>query len=129
MKKIFFCSVALSLTIGAFAQSDWKAPKEADALKNPFKGNAQALAEGKKIYTQMCVVCHGESGKGDGVAGKNLKPKPGNYTTAAFQSQTDGAIFWKLTHGKGAMAAYEKILEEKKRWQVVCYIRSLGAKK
>ena len=48
---------------------EWKAPPEADKLKNPYKENVEATAEGKKIYTQYCAVCHGDKGKGDGMAG------------------------------------------------------------
>jgi len=29
----------------------------------------------------MCTICHGDKGKGDGVAGAALNPRPGNFTT------------------------------------------------
>lgn len=40
-------------------------------------GNAK---NGKILYDQICAVCHGPTGKGDGVAGKALDPKPANFT-------------------------------------------------
>lgn len=106
-------------------ESDWKAPKTADALKNPFKGNAKATAEGKRIYEQMCVLCHGIKGKGNGEAGLTLDKKPANFLAFKFKKESDGVIFWKITNGKAPMAAYEELLTEDQRWQLVNYIREL----
>lgn len=106
-------------------ESDWKAPKTADALKNPFKGNAKATAEGKRIYEQMCVLCHGIEGKGNGEAGLTLDKKPANFLAFKVKKESDGVIFWKITNGKAPMAAYEELLTEDQRWQLVNYIREL----
>jgi mono/diheme cytochrome c family protein len=106
-------------------QPDWKVPKEANALKNPIKDSEQATIAGQKLFTSMCVVCHGNKGKGDGMAGMNLKPRPTNLTTAEMQEQTDGAIYWKLTEGRTPMASYKDIIKEEERWQLVNYIRKL----
>lgn len=114
--------VGMSLTNGDGTK--WVAPKSANAVKNPFKTNAAATAEGKKIYHQQCAVCHGAKGKGDGVAGMSLTPKPANFTKEIVQAQTDGAIFWKLTTGRTPMAGYEKSLSAKQRWGLVNYIRT-----
>ena len=103
----------------------WEAPKEADNIKNPLTDNSIATVDGKKLYTKMCVICHGNKGKGDGVAGMALKPKPTNLTTTDVQQQTDGAIYWKLTEGRAPMAAYKASLSEDERWQLVNYIRQL----
>ncbi len=125
----FFSIIFLSLIIlsqNLLAQTTpWVAPKESNALKNPLHGDENAILEGKKIYDQLCAVCHGNKGKGDGVAGLSLKPKPANFTAAAIQGQTDGALYWKLTMGRPPMAPYKDILTETKRWQLVNYIRSL----
>ena len=110
-------------------QNEWKVPVEADKITNPLKGIATASVEGKKLYIQMCTVCHGEKGKGDGVAGISLQPKPGNFTTPKVQGQTDGALFWKITEGRPPMAKYKDILTENQRWQLVNYIRTFEAKK
>lgn len=104
---------------------DWVAPKSADNLKNPLTGNLNATNEGKKMFKQMCSICHGDKGKGDGMAGMTLKPRPSNFTTKKVQDQSDGAIFWKLTEGRAPMASYKKTLTETQRWQLVNYIRQL----
>jgi mono/diheme cytochrome c family protein len=106
-------------------KEEWKAPKEADALKNPLKESTEASLAGQKLYNNMCAICHGNKGKGDGMGGMSLKPRPTNITTAKTQLQTDGAIYWKITEGRAPMASYKTILSEEQRWQLVNYIRKL----
>ena len=106
----------------------WIAPKEANNLKNPYAGNSEAIKAGKKIYIQLCVICHGDKGKGDGMAGVALNPKPSNFSSEKVQAQSDGAIFWKMSNGRAPMAAYKELIPEKERWQLVAYIRTLKSK-
>ena len=108
-----------------FSQTGWKAPDSADQIKNPYKGNEKATLAGKKLYVQNCAICHGNKGKGDGMAGMALKPRPANLTKDVVQKQTDGAIFWKMTEGRAPMAAYKEALTAEQRWQLVNFIRSL----
>jgi mono/diheme cytochrome c family protein len=107
-------------------EKNWTAPASANKLKNPVKGNTTATIAGKKIYKQMCAICHGNKGKGDGVAGVSLNPRPANFWKEKIQSQTDGAIYWKLTEGRSPMAGYKASLSDKKRWQLINYIRTFS---
>ncbi|NVB82559.1 MAG: c-type cytochrome [Kofleriaceae bacterium] len=51
------------------------------------------VQEARQTFQTLCVTCHGESGRGDGIAAKNLDPKPRNYTDKAWQaSVTDDQI-------------------------------------
>jgi len=109
--------------------SDWAAPKEADALKNPYPVTEASLQVAKAKFQQLCSICHGEKGRGDGVAGMALKPKPANFTSSKIQSESDGALYWKMTNGRAPMAAYKDILSEKERWQLVNYIRTFKKSK
>jgi len=110
------------------AQDAWKGPVEAEKLNSPFSlDDEKIIGKGEKIFGKMCWTCHGENGEGDGVAGENLAPKPSNFTDKEIQSQSDGAFYWKITHGRGNMIAYEDALSDDQRWQLVAFIRSLGA--
>lgn len=127
--KLILLSIGLiTMTNLVDAQTTWVAPSDADQLKNPFANNEDAIKKGKKLYAQFCTICHGDKGKGDGMAGSALKPKPANFTLESIQVQTDGAIFWKMAEGRPPMAAYKDILSEVQRWQLVAYIRTLNNK-
>jgi mono/diheme cytochrome c family protein len=121
---IMVCSFGLKVSGQKF-----NAPAWADTLKNPLKNNAAAAAEGKKLYTQYCVVCHGEKGKGDGPSVAGLQKKPANHTTEEFQKQSDGVIFWKISNGSSPMPGFKSALKTKQMWQLVNYTRTFAAKK
>lgn len=129
MKKFLFIIISILLLVSfsfyTLNQQRWVAPKEADKIKNPITKNSGSIARGKAKYTQLCFVCHGTKGKGDGIGGMALKPRPANLTSSLVQSQTDGAIFWKISTGRPPMASYKEILTESQRWDVINYIRTL----
>src|ERR1035438_8625109 len=88
---------AIVICITALAQQKvFTAPPTADAMQNPFKANESAAANGKVTYTTFCVPCHGDKGRGDGVAASGLSKPPADHSSAKVQAQTDGAIFWKV---------------------------------
>ena len=123
---VFCLILGTAILDNAYGQTPWNSPPSANSLKNPYAGNANATAAGKVLFKQLCAICHGDRGKGDGLAGMSLKPRPANFTRDAVQSQTDGAIFWKMTAGRAPMASYKSVLTEQQRWQLVNYIRQLG---
>lgn len=48
-----------------------------ELIKNP---SPEMLSRGEEIYKTTCLTCHGENGKGDGIAGKGLNPPPRNFS-------------------------------------------------
>lgn len=107
----------------------WAAPSSADKLKNPLAGIEKVSEETKKNFNQDCVTCHGNEGKGDGPTSNLLEIPPADLTSAKVQKQSDGAIFWKITTGKGYMPSFKKTFKDKQRWEMVNYIRLLGKNK
>lgn len=126
-KLILFLVIAMGYH--SFAQEKWTVAKQAELLTNPIANNASHTANGAKIYQKLCVACHGINGKGDPVAIKAMHPRPADFTDAAFQNQSDGTIYWKITKGRGVMAAYESMLSETQRWEVVNYLRTFNPSK
>jgi mono/diheme cytochrome c family protein len=112
---------------GASGQGAWEAPAADKAKKNPLPGGAKAVETGKKVAQVNCVLCHGESGKGNGPGAAALNPKPADWTSKRVQDESDGELFWKISNGRGPMPSW-KHLPETDRWSVVYYIRSLKAK-
>ena len=129
-KKLIALLIIIAFTDKAISQTrKFPSPPSADALSNPFKGNAEATAEGKKIYTLYCVTCHGSKGKGDGIAAPGLSRPPADHTSDFVQKQTDGALFWIISEGNNPMPTYKSTLSETQRWQVVNFIRTLAKHK
>lgn len=123
--RLFLCTLLLSAQC-VQAQTKWNAPKEADALKNPFSNTPAVLAEGKQLFVANCAPCHGMKGKGDGPAAVSLNPKPADHSSDAVQRESDGSIFWKLSEGHNPMPQFKQALSEDQRWKLVCYIRMLA---
>ena len=125
--KVVLLFAALLTTFGfSVTQNvkEWIAPEVANGNINPLKGNASATEEGKKLFAKICSICHGEKGRGDGIGGMALTPKPGNFTLEKTQRQSDGALFWKMSEGRLPMASYKSQLTPTQRWQLVNYIRT-----
>ena len=108
-----------------YQQTPWKAPASADAKKNPLTSDAATIAAGKALYVTQCLSCHGKKGKGDGPSAAPLGVAAGNFTTAATQGQSDGALQWKITEGRKPMPSFKKKLNETQVWQTVVYMRTL----
>lgn len=49
---------------------------------------ASVLNRGKTLYDRHCASCHGDTGKGDGPAARNLVPRPASFAGAVFPRTT-----------------------------------------
>ena len=99
----------------------------------PVAGDAQNAAEGRKLYASLCTTCHGEKGKGDGVAAGSLPVKPQDHTNSAVMSQmTDQALADVIIKGGGGigkspfMPAWGSSLNERQVRDIIAYIRTLS---
>lgn len=107
-------------------QDVWEAPESADTLKNPYPDEPLVITQGEELYLMYCGSCHGEEGYGDGAAGGALGIPPADFHGEAVKKQSDGALFWKLSTGRGSMPPFEEVFSEEQRWQLIAYIRKLS---
>ena len=125
-----FCTVliASALVVLSEAQSKeiWNAPAAEAQKKNPVAATQSALAAGQKIYSNTCAMCHGKTGDADGPAVIELNIHPAKLSDPNLATESDGALFWKITTGKKPMPAYGKRLSETDRWHLVNYIRTFS---
>lgn len=74
------------------------------------KVNEKAVAEAKQLWESKCVTCHGPKGLGDGEAGKELDPKPRDFTNATWQNSTDDNRIRKvIVEGGAAVGLSDKM--------------------
>jgi mono/diheme cytochrome c family protein len=119
--------------VPAVAQTkrSWSSPAEAKGTKNPVPYSDASVDQGKKLFRENCVDCHGAKGDGKGAMAGSLKRKPANLTSSQTGALTDGEIFWRVSKGDDIMPSFEKTfpLSSDQRWQLVNFVRSLSKKK
>jgi len=113
------------LSFSKLTQEEWKVPAKYQTMKNTTKANKENLAIGKSLYSKHCKSCHGSTGLGDGTKAANLEGNLGDFSSKKFQSQSDGALFYKSYIGRKDMPNYEKKMSEEDMWFAVNYIRTL----
>lgn len=106
-------------TSGSIYAELGKVPKKAMDRRNPLEGDPEAVAAGEKLFAMHCAECHGNTAEG-GRKGPSLR-------TDEVQQATPGTLFWIVTNGvvRRGMPVWSK-LPEPQRWQIVCYLKSLG---
>ena len=122
----WIANIPASAGTSATGGPKWVAPASASGKKNPVAASDASIQTGKKIFGKECTSCHGKTGVGNGPKAADLEKPPGNLTTKEFQSQTDGAIFWKIGKGNKPMPTFATAYNDEERWSVVNYLRTLG---
>ena len=106
-------------------------PAEYRNQTNPLEANNEVINQGRKLYQENCVSCHGEKGYGDGPAGSQLSPKPANLTGLMRMPMMarDDYLFWAISEGgkrfNTPMPAYKEVLTEDERWKIIHFLRTL----
>jgi mono/diheme cytochrome c family protein len=111
-----------------FAQrKPWNIPDKDKNLKAAVNlKDATVINNGKELWAKHCKSCHGSKGLGDGPKAASLKTNAGDFSSAAFQGQTDGELFYQTSKGRDEMPAYEKkIPDANDRWGLVAYMRTM----
>lgn len=101
-------------------------PEEAAAVANPIEATNESIAAGGALYATNCALCHGETGEGDGPGAAGLEQAPADLHEEHVQELSDGALFYIISHGRPEtpMPAWENVLNEEQRWQVVNFLRT-----
>ena len=116
MKNVLHTTVVLtSLLLGLFLAG----PRTLSAAGDPAKGKA--------IYEKHCVACHGPQGKGDGPAGKMLKPPAADFTSAANKKKSEAELMQVVENGKAgtAMVPWKSQLSQAELNDLMGYVMTL----
>ncbi len=71
---------------------------------------AEATAEAKQFFDQVCVVCHGSTGNGDGVGAANLTPKPRAFGDKEWQASVTDEHLHKVILSGGMAVGKSPIM-------------------
>lgn len=90
-----------------------------DQQRNPFAGDAAAVAAGQRLYAQTCQVCHGGNAGGDRA--------PALSTGVFPHGSSDNDLFQSIRFGiPGTQMSAFPALTSDQVWQLVSYLRSLA---
>jgi mono/diheme cytochrome c family protein len=92
------------------------------------------LENGKRVYYQNCVFCHGDNLSGNGMFVHGLDPIPTNFADGdTIANLRETFLFWRAAKGgpglpeeggpwDSAMPAWEKFLKEDDIWDAILFI-------
>ncbi|MXV37560.1 c-type cytochrome [Flavobacteriaceae bacterium Ap0902] len=81
------------------------------------------LARGEKLFNQVCAVCHGV--KGDGQGSIVLSGAYVGVPTYDSRDITVGSVYHVIMYGRNAMGSYAPQLNQEDRWRVAEYVMQL----
>jgi mono/diheme cytochrome c family protein len=106
-------------------------------LENPLRADAsiaEDYEEGRRVYYQNCLPCHGDALSGDGHYAHGFAPAPLPFTgTGTIAQLTESFVFWRIAKGgpglppegtpwNSAMPAWEEILTANEIWSVIIFL-------
>ncbi|RPJ00187.1 MAG: hypothetical protein EHM36_14985 [Deltaproteobacteria bacterium] len=93
----------------------------------------ELVNQGRKIYGQNCVVCHGPKGDGQGSLGLTLKTPPTDFTKPFdhwnYSRGNPQKIFEAITNGVPGTAMAKFHYAEETRWGLVYYVMQFSESK
>lgn len=103
------------------------------ATEDPTAFSAH-VDNGRRVYYENCVFCHGDNMEGDGIFAHGFDPIPANFqdaTTIAMLQES--YLFWRIAKGgpglpvestpwASGMPAWELFLSEEEVWDVILFL-------
>ncbi|MFQ5597660.1 MAG: c-type cytochrome [Nitrospiria bacterium] len=113
-------------------------PGSAAGFINPYGDDEshreEYIQEGRRVFYENCVFCHGDKLDGKGFFAEALNVKPANFADATTISMLqESFVFWRVKTGgiglpeestpwDSAMPRWELILTEEERWKVIMFL-------
>lgn len=92
--------------------------------------------QGKHLYEQYCLVCHGQEGKGDGFNAFNLDPRPRDFSDSVYMNALGDKQAIETISGGGRsvnksplMPSYGWTLKKEELQYVASYVRTFTRRK
>lgn len=131
MKKISLALLATSIlafghgsvTPQAIDTKELKPLGEKWLTKNPYVGDAKAIAVGKYAYSENCARCHGLDGVSGGIAPDLRALDDGIEGDEWFMERIRGGA---VRNGNVYMPPFEGVLNQEAMWSIRAYLITLG---
>lgn len=138
---VLFAATLFSVSIAVSApEKDVGTPRvpademeEAREWKNPFPATPENIAKGKALFNgkATCFTCHGNEGRGDGIAGAALDPGPRDFHNPLMKNREAGEYMWVVENGiagTGMISYSPGIVSEEESALIILYEMSLVGK-
>lgn len=107
----------------------WVAPARPASRANPLPTTPAVVRQGQALYRANCELCHGARGAGDGQMAASLPTRAAHLASRKVQSQSDGALFWKILQGRSDMPTTQVTLTDDERWAIVRFLRTFAKRR
>ena len=94
-----------------------------------------AAEETARLFRELCSVCHGVGGKGDGPSAQGLEPKPADFTNCTVMAKDADDVLFQIIKGGGqsvgrstVMPAWGDTLSDQQIRQLIRFIRDFCTK-
>jgi cytochrome c553 len=141
MRLIIFLLVLSQISCHRLHPSGTALQKDRDSLRvaisdsiirnDPWIRYTYTERQGKQLFEQYCVVCHGQSGEGDGFNAYNLNPRPHSLSDSTYMKALSRENLTIIVSfgGKGInksvlMPAYQNTLSKTQISNVIVYIET-----
>lgn len=100
---------------------------------SPTGFSAARIAQGRALYAQHCLACHGADGRGQGPLAAQQPVWPPSFAGPLLWRRADGDLWWRILHGlhdgRGAatMPAFAGRLREDEAWALIDFMKAQGA--
>ncbi len=105
-------------------------------LENPLRSRGtieEHSLEGRRVYYQNCLPCHGDLLDGQGYFGHGFNPTPLAFEAGTIDQLQESFLFWRIAKGgpdlpveatpwNSAMPVWEDFLTEDEIWAVIIFI-------
>jgi mono/diheme cytochrome c family protein len=91
----------------------------------PIPINDDVVARGRQRYEIFCSVCHGLTGRGDGMVVRRGYRRAASFHDDRLRQAPAGHFFDAITNGWGVMPSYAPQITVQDRWAIIAYIRAL----
>jgi hypothetical protein len=110
---------------------------ELSTLENPLRSQGtleEHYEEGKRVYYENCLACHGDGLDGQGYYAHGFNPAPLSFQDVGTIAQlVEPFVFWRIAKGgpglpnegapwNSAMPAWEDFLTEDEIWSVIIFL-------